>query len=137
MRTDPSLQPRVSLDWILKFLRNSRLTSYDPGFVNTASSKSGITFIDGDLGILQYRDYPIEQLASKKSFLEVAFLMINVELPSKTELEQFDSLVRRHTLLHSEAAEIRSECLDMGFRNSPESYPCTLKARMPCIAEMW
>jgi citrate synthase len=78
------------------------LAGFDPGFVNTASTQSSITFIDGDEGILRHRGYPIEQLASKKSFLEVAFLLIYGELPSQTELEEFDSLVRRHTLLHED-----------------------------------
>jgi citrate synthase len=78
------------------------LITFDPGFVNTSSTKSAITFIDGDKGILRYRGYPIEQLASKKSFLDIAYLLIYGELPSQTELEQFDSLVRRHTLLHED-----------------------------------
>ena len=78
---------------------------YDPGFVNTASVKSAITYIDGERGILLYRGYPIEQLASKKTFLEVAHLLIYGELPSRTELEKFDALVRRHTLLHEDLKE--------------------------------
>ena len=57
------------------------MLSYDPGFKNTASTKSTITYIDGDKGILRYRGYPIEQLADKASFLEVAYLILNGELP--------------------------------------------------------
>jgi citrate synthase len=70
--------------------------------VNTASTKSEITFIDGEAGILRYRGYPIEQLAAKKSFLEVSHLLIYGELPSKTELENFDTGIRRHTLIHED-----------------------------------
>jgi citrate synthase len=58
------------------------LAVYDPGFVNTASCKSSVTFIDGDEGVLEYRGYPIEQLAEKSTFLEVAYLLIHGELPS-------------------------------------------------------
>ena len=78
------------------------LHTYDQGFVNTASTKSEITFIDGEAGVLRYRGYPIEQLAAKKSFLEVSHLLIYGELPSKTELENFDTGIRRHTLIHED-----------------------------------
>ncbi|MTA30924.1 MAG: citrate synthase [Actinobacteria bacterium] len=78
------------------------LATYDQGFVNTASTKSAITYIDGDKGILRYRGYPIEQLAAKKSFLDVAYLLVYGELPSKSELEEFDGKMRRHTLLHED-----------------------------------
>jgi citrate synthase len=76
--------------------------TYDQGFVNTASTKSEITFIVGVAGILCYRGYPIEQLAESKSFLEVSHLLIYGELPNKTELEQFDNNLRRHTLIHED-----------------------------------
>ena len=78
------------------------LHTYDQGFVNTASTKSEITFIDGEAGILRYRGYPIEQLAASKSFLEVSHLLIYGELPSKAELENFDTGIRRHTLIHED-----------------------------------
>lgn len=78
------------------------LNTFDPGFVNTAATKSGITFIDGDQGILRYRGYPIEELAGHKSFIEVAYLLIYGNLPSATELESFDNNIRRHTLLHED-----------------------------------
>lgn len=78
------------------------LHTFDQGFVNTASTKSGITFIDGDAGILRYRGYPIEQLASKKSFLDVSYLLIYGELPDKAQLEAFDQSIRRHTLIHED-----------------------------------
>lgn len=76
------------------------LATYDPGFVNTASCRSSITYIDGEKGILEYRGYPIEQLAEKSNFLEVAYLLIHGELPSK---EQYDSWVHEitfHTFVH-------------------------------------
>lgn len=76
--------------------------TYDQGFVNTASTKSEITFIDGDAGILRYRGYPIEQLAAKKSFLDVSYLLIYGELPDKVQLETFDQSLRRHTLIHED-----------------------------------
>src|SRR5450631_794454 len=63
------------------------LMAYDPGFMNTAACKSRITFIDGDKGILRYRGYPIEQLAEQCSFLEVAYLLLNGELPTADQLE--------------------------------------------------
>lgn len=78
------------------------LATYDQGFVNTASTKSAITYIDGEKGILRYRGYPIEQLAEKKSFLEVAYLLIYGNLPSESELAEFDGKMRRHTLLHED-----------------------------------
>jgi citrate synthase len=78
------------------------LHTFDQGFVNTASTKSGITFIDGDAGILRYRGYPIEQLAAKKSFLDVSYLLIYGELPDKAQLEAFDQSLRRHTLIHED-----------------------------------
>jgi citrate synthase len=78
------------------------LHTFDQGFVNTASTKSGITFIDGDAGILRYRGYPIEQLAAKKSFLDVSYLLIYGELPDKVQLEAFDQSIRRHTLIHED-----------------------------------
>ncbi|AEI67006.1 citrate synthase [Corallococcus macrosporus] len=76
------------------------LMGYDPAFLNTANCKSAITFIDGDKGILEYRGYPIEQLAEKSSFLEVAYLLLNGELPTTKELEQFNHLVTHHTYVH-------------------------------------
>ena len=87
---------------IAPLLKETGAVTYDPGFMNTANAKSAITYIDGDAGILRYRGYPIEQLAEKSSFLEVSYLLINGELPSASELERFDNVTRRHTLLHEE-----------------------------------
>lgn len=76
------------------------LITLDPGFMNTGSCQSSITFIDGDQGILRYRGYPIEELAEKSTFLEVAHLLINGELPTKGELDEFTHKVTIHTMLH-------------------------------------
>ncbi|MEV7693360.1 citrate synthase [Microbacterium sp. NPDC089189] len=82
--------------------RQSGHTTLDYGFVNTAATKSAITYIDGDQGILRYRGYPIEQIAKNSTYLEVAWLLIYGELPSASELEEFDTRIRRHTLLHED-----------------------------------
>ncbi len=74
----------------------------DPGFANTGSCRSAITFIDGEKGILRYRGYPIEQLAQDASFIEVAYLLIYGELPTAAELEDFDGLLSRHTMVHED-----------------------------------
>ncbi|MCR1784245.1 citrate synthase [Nocardioides carbamazepini] len=76
------------------------LATYDPGFVNTASCRSAITYIDGDKGILEYRGYPIEQLAEKSNFLEVAYLLIHGELPTKEQYEQWVHDITFHTFVH-------------------------------------
>jgi citrate synthase len=78
------------------------LNTLDNGFANTAATRSAITYIDGDKGILRYRGYPIEQLAAKKSFTEVAYLLIYGELPSKNDVENFEEKISRHTLLHED-----------------------------------
>ncbi len=82
--------------------RQTGFTALDPGFVNTASTNSGITFIDGDEGILRYRGYDIADVATHSTFLEVAWLLIYGELPSASELSEFDEKIRRHTLLHED-----------------------------------
>nr|WP_223128632.1 citrate synthase [Terrabacter sp. MAHUQ-38] len=83
-------------------LKETGLVTYDVGFVNTASCKSAITYIDGDQGILRYRGYPIDQLAEKSTFVEVAYLLIYGELPTPDELTRFEDLLRRHTMLHED-----------------------------------
>ncbi|MEV0723470.1 citrate synthase [Micromonospora purpureochromogenes] len=87
---------------VSKLLKETGMTTYDPGFVNTASCSSEITYIDGDAGILRYRGYPIEQLAEKSSFLEVSYLLIYGELPTQQQLTEFSDRIRRHSLLHEE-----------------------------------
>ena len=76
------------------------LMSYDPGFMNTASCQSRITYIDGDVGILRYRGYPIEQLAEKSSYLETAYLVVNGELPTSSQLEEWSWNITNHTMVH-------------------------------------
>ncbi len=85
--------------------------TYDPGFMSTASCRSSITYIDGDAGILQYRGYPIEQLAESSSFLEVAYLILHGELPNKKELDDFVNTVTRHTMVHEQLSRFYT-----GFR---------------------
>ena len=87
---------------VSSLLRETGMVTVDPGFMNTASCESQITYIDGDAGILRYRGYPIDQLAEKSTFLEVAYLLIHGELPSKSEGEAFVERVNRHTLVHED-----------------------------------
>ncbi|HEU4807393.1 MAG TPA: citrate/2-methylcitrate synthase, partial [Homoserinimonas sp.] len=82
--------------------RKTGYTALDNGFVNTASTKSAITYIDGDRGILRYRGYAIEDIAKKSTYLESAWLLIHGELPTASELAEFEEKVRRHTLLHED-----------------------------------
>lgn len=89
------------------------LNSYDIGFVNTASTRSAITYIDGDAGILRYRGYPIEQIAGAKSFIETAYLLIYGQLPNAQELGEWDERLRRHTLIHEDLKNI--------FHSMPQS----------------
>jgi citrate synthase len=83
-------------------LKETGYVTLDPGFVNTGSCASAITYIDGDAGILRYRGYPIDQLAEKSSFLEVSYLLIYGELPTAEQLAYFDGQIRHHTLLHED-----------------------------------
>jgi citrate synthase len=76
------------------------LLAYDPAFMNTASCRSSITFLDGDAGVLEYRGYPIEQLAEKSTFLEVAYLLVHGELPTAEELAEWTHLITIHTFVH-------------------------------------
>jgi citrate synthase len=76
------------------------MMTYDPAFMNTASCRSAITFIDGDKGILEYRGYPIEQLAEKSTYLEVAYLLLNGELPAESELAEWQHTITYHTILN-------------------------------------
>ena len=87
---------------VSKLLKQTGTVTFDPGFMNTAATKSAITYIDGDAGILRYRGYPIEQLAKHSSFLETSYLLIYGNLPTPAELEGFDQRIRRHTLLHED-----------------------------------
>ncbi len=87
------------------------LMSYDPAFLNTAACRSAVTYIDGDRGILRYRGYPIEQLAERSTYLEVAYLLLNGELPAKDELARWTHEVTVHTFLHENVKRLME-----GFR---------------------
>jgi citrate synthase len=87
------------------------LMSYDPAFMNTASCKSRITFIDGDRGILDYRGYPIEQIAEKASYLEVAYLLLHGELPARPEYDAWVDSITHHTVVHENVKDLMA-----GFR---------------------
>jgi citrate synthase len=97
----------VALD-IRNLRQHTGLVTFDPGYANTGACKSAITFIDGEQGILRYRGYPIEDLAEKSTFLEVAWLLIHGELPSRPELESFSYEINHHTLLHENLARFFS-----------------------------
>jgi citrate synthase len=98
----PVLKPTLGNDCIdiSRLTRETGLFTYDSGFTATASCKSAITYIDGDNGVLLYRGYPIEQLAQHSSFLEVAYLLMNGELPTQAEFAKFEHEVTHHTMMH-------------------------------------
>ncbi|WP_176590463.1 citrate synthase [Sphingobium sp. EM0848] len=87
---------------VRKLYANTGMFTYDPGFTSTASCDSGLTYIDGDAGVLLHRGYPIDQLAEQSSFMEVSYLLLNGELPSKQELEDFTRTITRHTMVHEQ-----------------------------------
>ena len=87
---------------IRKFYGSTGKFTYDPGFKSTASCESALTFIDGEEGVLLHRGYPIGQLAEHSSFMEVSYLLLNGELPSQGELDEFTYTITRHTMLHEQ-----------------------------------
>ncbi|WBX83391.1 citrate synthase [Sphingosinicella microcystinivorans] len=89
---------------IRKLYGNTGAFTYDPGFTSTASCESKITYIDGDQGILLHRGYPIDQLAEKSSFMEVAYLLLRGELPNPDEYDEFVRTITRHTMVHEQLA---------------------------------
>lgn len=93
--------------------------TFDPGFVSTASCESKITYIDGDKGILLYRGYPIEQLAEKKDFVDVSYLLLNGELPTKDEKREFTDLINNHTMVHQQIYQFLN-----GFRR--DAHPMAI-----------
>jgi len=97
---DGTVGPQV-ID-VRKLYANTGMFTYDPGFTSTASCESGLTYIDGDEGVLLHRGYPIGQLAEQSSFMEVCYLLLNGELPSKAELEDFTTTITRHTMVHEQ-----------------------------------
>src|SRR5215210_7282511 len=88
------------------------LMTYDPAYTNTASCRSAITYIDGDKGILEYRGYPIEQLAEKSTYLEVAYLLVHGELPTQPQLDEWTDAITMHTFVHENVKEFMG-----GFRH--------------------
>ena len=85
-----------------RLYRDTGCFTYDPGFTSTANCSSRITYIDGDKGVLLYRGYPIEQLAQKSNFIEVCYLLLHGELPTKAQLEEFRTTITRHTMVHEQ-----------------------------------
>ncbi|MFV0408322.1 MAG: citrate synthase [Paracoccus sp. (in: a-proteobacteria)] len=100
----PVLTPTAGPDCldIRKLYGQADVFTYDPGFTSTASCESAITFIDGDKGELWYRGYPIEQLADKSHFLEVCYLLLHGQLPNRSEMEDFENRITRHTMVHEQ-----------------------------------
>ena len=97
--THTPVQGRVAID-VTRLYRDAKLTTFDPGFMSTASCESKITYINGEAGILEYRGYPIEQLAEQGSFLETAYLLLYGELPSTKELQGFNDIITHHSMLN-------------------------------------
>ena len=85
-----------------RLYRDTGCFTYDPGFTSTANCSSKITYIDGDNGILLHRGYPIDQLAEQSNFLEVCYLLLNGELPNKSQFKEFDAAITRHTMVHEQ-----------------------------------
>ncbi len=85
-----------------RLYRDTGCFTYDPGFTSTANCSSKITYIDGDNGVLLHRGYPIDQLAENSNFLEVCYLLLNGELPTKAERDEFDNAITRHTMVHEQ-----------------------------------
>ena len=117
----PVISPTAGPDVIdiRKLYAQANVFTYDPGFTSTAACDSTITFIDGDLGELLHRGYPIDQLASKSHYLEVCFLLLYGHLPEAGELETFESLVTNHTMLHEQMVH-----LFRGFRR--DAHPMAI-----------
>ena len=117
----PVISPTAGPDVIdiRKLYAQANVFTYDPGFTSTAACNSTITFIDGDLGELLHRGYPIDQLASKSHYLEVCFLLLYGHLPEAGELETFESLVTNHTMLHEQMVH-----LFRGFRR--DAHPMAI-----------
>ncbi|MGB3739178.1 MAG: citrate/2-methylcitrate synthase, partial [Pontixanthobacter sp.] len=93
--------------------------TFDPGYKSTASCESALTYIDGNEGVLLHRGYPIGQLAEQSSFMEVAYLLLNGELPSQDELATFDDTITRHTMLHDQLRQFLQ-----GFRR--DAHPMAI-----------
>lgn len=108
----PLLQGQIGPDVMdIRSVTQAGIFTYDPGFLATASTKSAITFIDGDEGLLYYRGYPIEQLAERCSFVETCYLLWYGELPSAEQLQVFEARIRKHTMVHDQMSRFYT-----GFR---------------------
>src|SRR5688572_24344167 len=90
---------------IRKLYGETGMFTFDPGYTSTASCESALTYIDGEQGVLLHRGYPIGQLAEHSSFMEVAYLLLNGELPDQKTLEQFSWTISRHTMLHEQLTQ--------------------------------
>ena len=116
----PIYTPTLGNDVIdITQLGSSGVFTFDQGFLSTASCESKITYIDGDKGILLYRGYPIEQLAEKKDFLDVSYLLLNGELPNKEEKDEFVGLINNHTMVHQQMYQFLN-----GFRR--DAHPMAI-----------
>ncbi len=93
--------------------------TYDPGFLATASCRSAVTFIDGEQGVLLYRGYPIEQLAEHSTFLEVAYLLMNGELPTAEQFDEFTDMISHHTIINESLKRFYD-----GFYHDAHPPPC-------------
>ncbi len=122
--------PAVSLRQIKVDPDDFGMMTYDPGYENTASCKSRITYIDGDKGILRYRGYPIEQLAEHSSFLEVAYLLLFGELPNAKELDDWVHKINHHTYVHENVVQLmrsfRYDAHPMGMIISALAFMSTI-----------
>lgn len=118
--TFPIYKPTLGCDVIdIGQLGSHDYFTFDPGFMSTAACESKITYIDGDNGILLYRGYPIEQLAEKKSYLDVCYLLMNGELPTADEQHQFRNLINNHTMVHQQMYQFLN-----GFRR--DAHPMAI-----------
>jgi citrate synthase len=117
--------------------RQTGLVTLDPGFVNTASCQSAITFVDGEKGVLRYRGIPVEQLAEQSTFVETAYLLINGDLPSQKELNRFSVMLNDHSLVHEDMRaffeHFPKQAHPMGILSSMVN---ALRAFYPKISEM-
>ena len=108
---------------ITRLRQQSGLITYDPGYANTGSCKSNITFMDGEKGILRYRGYPVEQLAEHSTFVETAYMLINGELPTRKQLTTFSVMLNDHSLVHEDMREF--------FQNFPRrAHPMGILSSM-------
>jgi len=116
----PILTPTLGNDVIdISQLGSHKLFTFDPGFMSTASCESKITYIDGDKGVLLYRGYPIEQLAEKKDYLDVCYLLLNDELPNPEQKVDFNNLINNHTMVHQQMYQFLN-----GFRR--DAHPMAI-----------